>query len=179
SLSGYLNYSLNGLPFTFIISSVLEQPNLEKAIDFIKNIQHASAQNYLIGGLERIICLECSANKIQQFKSNKDARRICHTNHPLKNDDLIKPPLNPAGVITTYDRYDCLETRLQDSSKKITVDTIKNILSSHFGPICIHHTNQPNSIYTFSSVIYSLSKSPTLYITVGPPCLTEYEQIDF
>lgn len=179
SLSGYLNNSKNGLPFTFIIRSVLEQPNLEKAVDFIKNIQHASAQNYIIGGSERIICLECSANKFEQFEPNKDARRIYHTNHPLKNDDLIMPALNSTGGITTFDRFNYLETRLQDYSKKITVDTLKNILSSHFGPVCVHHTNQPNSGYTFSSVIYSLSLPPTLYMTVGPPCLTEYEKFEF
>lgn len=179
SLSNHLNNSPNGLPFTFIIRSVLEQPTLEKAVEFMNKIQHASAQNYIIGGSEQVICLECSANKIIQFEPYKDARRIYHANHPLENDDLIMPPLKPTGVITSYDRFKYLETRLRDSSKKITIDTIKNILSSHFGPVCVHHNNQPLSGYTYSSVIYSLSTPPSLYITVGPPCLTEYELFEF
>lgn len=179
SLSSHLKNSPQGLPFTFIIRSILEQPNLEKAIEFIKKIQHASAQNYIIGGLERVVCLECSATKIVQFEPFKDARIIYHTNHPLKNDDLMIPPLKLMDVGTTHNRFNYLETRLMDSSKKITVDTIKNILSSHFGPVCVHHTNQPNSGYTFSSVIYSLTSPPTLFITVGPPCLTKYEQFEF
>lgn len=179
SLSSHLNNSPHGLPFTFIIRSVLEQPNLEKAVEFINNIHHASAQNYIIGGSERVVCLECSTNKIVQFEPYKDASRVYHTNHPLISDDLIIPPQKLMDGSTSRDRFNYLETRLQDSSKKITVNSIKNILSSHFGPLCVHHDNQPNSGYTFSSVIYSLSTPPSLHITVGPPCSTEYERFEF
>lgn len=182
SLINHLNNSPDGLPFTLIIRSILEQPNLEEAVDFIQSIQHASAQNYIIGGSEMVICLECSANKISQYEPFKDVRdfhRVYHTNHPLENDDQIIPPLKNKGIITTYDRFNYLASRLRDSSKKINVDSIKHILSSHLVPICIHHDNQPNSLYTYSSVIYSLSAQPSLYITMGPPCLTEYEKFEF
>ncbi len=179
SLSSHLNNSPKGLPFTFIIRSVLEQPDLEKAIEFINNINHASAQNYIISGSERVVCLECSANKTVQFEPYKDARRVYHTNHPLVNDDLIIPPLKLMESSTSHDRFKYLENCLKDSSKKITINTIKNILSSHFGPLCVHQDHQPNSGYTFSSVICSLSSPPSLNITVGPPCLTEYERFEF
>lgn len=179
SMSHLLNNSPNGLPFTFIIRNILEQSSLEKAVKFIYGIQHASAQNYIIGGLERIISLECSANKIIQFEPYKDARRVYHTNHPIKNDDVIIPPLKPIFISTSYDRFNYLESRLRNPSKIITVNTIKNILSSHFGPVCVHHINQPNSGYTYSSGIFVLSTPPSLYITVGPPCLTEYKRFDF
>jgi len=179
SMSNLLNNSPNGLPFTFIIRTVLEQLSLERAVEFIYNLQHASAQNYIIGDLERVISLECSANKVIQFEPYKDARRVYHTNHPIKNDDVIIPPLKPVFISTSYDRFNYLESRLRDPSKIITVDTIKNILSSHFGPVCVHHNNQPNSGYTFSSGIYELSSHPSLYITIGPPCLTIYERFKF
>jgi len=179
SLSSHLNNSPNGLPFTFIIRSVLEQPNLTKAEEFLNKIQHASAQNYIIGGLEGVICYECSANKVIQFEPYLNAQRIYHTNHALKNDDIIVPALKPTNLSTSQDRLDYLKARLKDFSKKITIDTIKNILRSHFGPICVHHNNQPNSGYTFSSVIFSLTTPPTLYLTVGPPCLKEYEEFMF
>lgn len=182
SLTNHLNNSPEGLPFTFIIRSALEQPNLEKAIKFIKKVQHASAQSYILGGSERVVCLECSANKVSQFepfKNIQDFNRVYHTNHPIENDDLIKDPWEPKGIVTTYDRFDYLKARLRDSSKKVSVDTIKHILSSHLGPVCVHHDNQPNSLYTYSSVIYSLSTPPSLYITVGPPCLTKYEKFEF
>jgi isopenicillin-N N-acyltransferase-like protein len=179
SLSGHLNNSPDGLPFTFIIRSILEQSTLEKAVEFINNIHHASAQNYIIGGSERVVCLECSANKIVQFEPYKDAHRVYHTNHPLESNDLITPPLKIMDKSTSHDRFRYLESRLRDSSKKITVDKIKNILRSHLGPVCVHHDNKPNSGYTFSSGIYILSTPPSLYITVGPPCLAEYERFEF
>ncbi|MFX0037411.1 MAG: C45 family autoproteolytic acyltransferase/hydrolase [Candidatus Hermodarchaeota archaeon] len=179
SLSNHLNNSPNGLPFTFIIRFVLEQPTVEKAIEFINNIQHASAQSYIIGGLERVACLECSANKVVEFQLYKDAHRIYHTNHPLVNNDLITPPMNNNIISTSYDRFSYLESQLHSSSKSITINTVKNILSSHFGPVCVHHNNQASSGYTFSSVIFLLSASPSLYVTVGPPCLTEYELFKF
>lgn len=180
SLISHLNNSTKGLPFTFIVRSVLEQPTLEKAVQFINTIQHASSQNYIIGGKDRVVCLECSANKVSQFEIYENARRVYHTNHPLVNDDLINPTKKRkfrSG--TTLPRFKYLESRLYDASKKVTIDTIKHILSSHFGPVCLHHNNQPLMAYTFSSVIYSLSTPPMLYITVGPPCLTKYETFMF
>ena len=61
-----LRFSTNGLPVSFIVRKVLEQSNFNNAIDFVKNIQHASGQNYIIGSPGRIISLECSANKVSQ-----------------------------------------------------------------------------------------------------------------
>ncbi len=179
SLSNHLNNSPYGLPFTFIIRSVLEQSNLADTEQFLKNIQHASAQNYIVGGKDRIICYECSANKVVQFEPFKGAQRIYHTNHPLINNDKIVPDLELTNSSTSNNRLDYLEARLKDSSKKITIETIKNILQSHFGPICVHHNNQPNSVYTYSSVIFSLTTPPALYLTIGPPCLKEYSRFTF
>ncbi|MFX0023455.1 MAG: C45 family autoproteolytic acyltransferase/hydrolase [Candidatus Hermodarchaeota archaeon] len=179
SLSSYLNNSPNGLPFTYIIRSVLEKSNLKEAEHFLKNIHHASAQNYIIGGKNRIVCYECSANKIAQFEPFKGAQRIYHTNHPLINDDKITPAVELTSPSTSNTRLDYLKARLKDLSKKVSIDTIKNILRSHIGPICVHHNNQPNSGYTYSSVIISLNTPPTLYLTIGPPCLTEYSKLTF
>ena len=89
------------------------------------------------------------------------------------------PALKLTNQSTTYNRLDYLEARLTDMAKKITINTIKNILRSHFGPVCVHHNNQPNSGYTFSSVIFLLTIPPTVYLIVGPPCLKEYEKFKF
>jgi hypothetical protein len=179
SLSSHLNNSPDGLPFTYIIRSVLEQSNLKEAEEFLKNIQHASAQNYIIGGLEGVLCYECSANNVIQFEPYENAQRVYHANHPLINDDIIVPPLELKNPSTSKDRFDYLEARLKDLSKNISIGTIKNILRSHFGPVCVHHNDQPNSGYTYSSAIFSLTTPPTLYLTIGPPCLTEYSNFMF
>lgn len=178
SLTGHLNNSIEGLPVSFIVRSVLEQSSLENAIDFINKINHASGQNYIIGDSERVICLECSANKVIQFLPYENAKFVYHTNHPLVNDDLIKTKKRHLSG-TTERRFKYLEARLNNKKNVLTVATIKNILSSHFGPVCLHHNYQPLRNYTFSSVIYELTSPPSLYITVGPPCLSEYEKFEF
>jgi len=48
-----LNHSIEGLPVAFIIRGILEQMSQEGAIKFLHEIEHASGQNYIIGGPEK------------------------------------------------------------------------------------------------------------------------------
>ena len=179
ALWSHLNSSVEGLPVNFIVRGILEQESFDKAIDFVKNIKHASAENYIIGNFEKVMDFECSANKICLFTPYSGARRVYHTNHPIVNDDFLTTPKNPDVLGTSPDRFEYLEFRLKDPSKKININTIKNILRSHFGPICVHHNFQSGIGYTQYAVIYSLKKSPELYLTIGPPCLSEFKRFKF
>jgi len=42
--------SKRGLPVAFIVRSVLEKGSFEEALCFVKAIDHASGQNYLLAG---------------------------------------------------------------------------------------------------------------------------------
>jgi isopenicillin-N N-acyltransferase-like protein len=179
SLVAPLNHSTNGLPVTFIIRSVLEQTSVEKALEFLNKIPHASGQNYMIGGYEQVVSMECSPNQVVRYLPFEGARTIFHTNHPLENDDKKRPDVKYRSGSTTFNRFRYVKNRLSDHTKKFSVDTFKYILSSHFGPVCVHHDYTPASVYTYSSVIYELTRPPTLHITIGPPCLTEYQRFDF
>lgn len=175
----FANNSIDGLPTTFIVRAVLEQPNLNTAVDFIHKIKHASAENYLIGDSEQVVDYECTANKISQYIPYEDAQRVYHTNHPLVNDDVIFPPKKPPLTSTTHNRFNYLVKRLKDPTKNITIETVKYILSSHEGSVCVHHNYQPLAGYTFCSVICSLSHSPVLHLAMGPPCSNEYKSFRF
>jgi len=172
-----LNHAVDGLPVAFLVRMVLEQPSLEKAVEFVRRVRHASGQNYVIGGLERVVSLECSANKVVEYLPYDGARRTYHTNHPLVNDDIVLPLRPRAG--TTHARFDYLDSRLRDPKKRVTVDAIKNILGSHEGPVCVHNNNQPVGGVTFMSLIYVLTKPPELHITTGPPCSSEWKTLRF
>ena len=178
-LTRSLNHCTDGLPEDFVVRAVLEQPSIDEASAFIRGIRHASGQNYMIGDEERVVSLECSANKVSQYIPYEGARRVYHTNHPLANDDLIFPYEACIGGGTTHSRLRYLESRLKDSSKPLTVETIKYLLSSHEGPICVHHNHHAGEIYTFGSLIYSLSNPPELYVAVGPPCSNDYRKLSF
>jgi predicted choloylglycine hydrolase len=174
-----LNHRTDGLPEDFVVRTVLEQPSMDEAMDFIQRVSHASGQNYIIGDEEKVTSLECSANKVSQYTPYQGARRVCHTNHPLVNDDLVFPLKTETEGGTTYSRFKYLESRLKDPASPLTVETIKYLLSSHQGPICVHHDNQAGDLYTFGSVIYSLSKPPELYLATGPPCSNDYKKLSF
>lgn len=174
-----LNSSLEGLPVSFIIRGVLEQNSLEKAIEFIKKIQHASGENYIIGDSHKVVDFECSENKICQFLLSENPRRIYHTNHPLINDDYLLPLEKPRPLETSWDRLEYLEYRLKNPSNTVSLETAKHILRSHFGPICVHQNHQPGDGYSLYAVIYALKERSELHITAGPPCLSEFEIYTF
>jgi predicted choloylglycine hydrolase len=79
--------SKDGLPVAFVVRGILKQPNLDKATDFIKKVKHASGQNYILGDAEKIVDLECSANKVSRYVPPEGDRRTCHANHALANDE--------------------------------------------------------------------------------------------
>lgn len=174
-----LNHCTDGYPVAFIVRSVLEQSNLNEAIRFVRGVKHASGQNYTIGGFEEVVSLECSASKVKNFVPHKSARRVYHTNHPLVNDDIVVPPKKRMGMGTSHARLAYLIGRLMNPSINITPETIKFILSSHEGPVCVHNNNQPGGGYTFGSLVYILSDPPELYLARGPPCQNEYEVYSF
>ena len=135
-----LNCAIDGLPEDFLVRGFLARPNLDEALAFVRGVKHASGQNYVVGGPDRVLDLECSANKICEFTAYSEANRVYHTNHPLVNDDqeyhnkrLTKMPPDILAWYknrqTTYARFESLENRLCDPSKVIDIDTIKTALS--------------------------------------------------
>ena len=70
-----LNHAADGLPVAFVHRGVLAQSTLDDAVAFIQQIKHATGQNYMIGGPQKIVTYECSANKVSQFVPPAGATR--------------------------------------------------------------------------------------------------------
>ncbi len=182
-----LDPSTDGLPVAFVVRRLLEHTKLEGAVEFIHEIKHASGQNYSIGGPDKIVAYECSANKVVRFVPYENASRIFHTNHPIVNNDqglfnkLIQKCPRKSGVDylpNTVSRCKAMEVRLDDFSKTIQIKDIKEALSSHDDPqnkVCRHGERG----YTNGSVVYELSASPVLHLAPGPPCETKYQIYTF
>jgi len=199
-----LNHAADGLPVAFIVRSVLEQPNVDKAAEFIQKIKHASGQNYIIGDAEKVVDFECSANKVCQYAPCGGASRVYHTNHAIINADkafwvssffntlanfnfLESQPNDPAhrsilggakNIFNTLSRFNFLESQLKDPLKHINPEAIRTILSSHESPVCVHNTGQPGAC-TLGSMIMVLSSPPELHLASGPPCFKEYRIFKF
>jgi len=191
ALTMTLNKSPQGLATIFIARGILYQKKLDKAIEFISNVKHASGEAYTFGDEKRAVCFEGSANKVSQFIPYPDANRVYHTNHPLTNDDIwlsldkpekIAPDIRKRlkiGITNSQTRFQTLEKRLSDMSKPVTVDRVKSILCSHDSskyPICRH--DDRGNITTFS-IIMTLSASPEMHVAAGPPCKTGYATYKF
>ena len=182
-LTEFLNSSGVGLPVVFVGRGALEQGSPEAAACFVQNVQHATAQNYTVGGPHAIWMYEASANAVRHVPTS--GTRIQHTNHPLANNDLRvsnrTPEVQERNWRRTTTRFNCIKNHLADHSHPVTVETVKGILSSHDSkdmPVCRHAGSEP--LYsTAASMIMELSSHPTLHLAQAHPCEATFEQFSF
>ena len=80
----------SGLPVAFVVRGLLERTTVEEAIGFLRDVEHASGQNYILGGPAGVYDFECSAGKVARFVPEGRKGVVYHTNHPLANDDYTE-----------------------------------------------------------------------------------------
>jgi len=184
-----LNASPDGLPAAFVVRGLLACRTEQSALDFIKDVKHASGQNYIIGAVDKVYDFEASATGVVQFTPVAGGSPVYHTNHPLANDDL-KPwwaqrtkQMTPEErrYSNSHVRFASLETRLSKSGNDIVELTIKETLrsrDSEWNPVC-RSLKSGGAIFTFGSTIMTLSGHPSLQVTYGPPDKSEYVLYSF
>ncbi|HEY8282909.1 MAG TPA: C45 family peptidase [Chloroflexota bacterium] len=176
-----LAHAYHGLPAAFIVRRVLESSTLEEAASFVREIQHASGQNYAIGGPDRIVDFECSAHKVVPF--SRGPTHVYHTNHPLVNDDQPAPAGNagatkePAGerspMSNSEQRLAYLERMVGGQEAPRTVDGVASILGARVVPINVGRDSDGDGM-TLGSLVMELSTPPVLHYAPGPPAETAY-----
>lgn len=186
-----LDYSRKGLPVAFVVRGVLRQRNFEDVERFLRSIEHASGQNYLVGAPGRIASFECSSSSVTEFTPYPDLDRTYHTNHALRNTDQRmvmerfpdKSSVERSGSPTTARRLATLETHLSSPDRSVGVQEIKTALSSREdpdGPISreARKAGEDTHIgFTFGSLIMELSTPPVLHIAAGPPSVSPYKTL--
>ncbi len=178
-----LDYSKTGIPVTFIVRGVVKQNTQEDALNFLNEIKHASGQNYIIGGPNEVYSMECSTNKIAEFRPFENSSFTYHTNHPMRNDDYSSKyleKLKKANKSVTEGLYEChriksFQDRFTEKTENISIDDIKNVLASRD-----YDAKDPvSNDWTYASVIYELSDQPKFIIAPGKPHEKEYIEIEF
>lgn len=186
-----LDYSRKGLPVAFVVRGVLRQRTFEDVERFLRSIEHASGQNYLVGAPGRVASFECSSSSVAEFKPYADLDRTYHTNHALRNNNQRiaaeqlpgKTPIERSGSPTTARRLATLEAHLSSPNASIGVQEIKQVLSSREdpeGPISreARRAGEDRHIgFTFGSLIMELSAPPVLHLAAGPPSLSPYKTL--
>jgi isopenicillin-N N-acyltransferase-like protein len=186
-----LDHRADGLPVAFVNRGILERTTHDAAVKFLHDIRHASGQNYIIGGRRKASAHECSANKVSRFEPYEGAIRLYHTNHPLANDDQdiykewlesVKDRWQPKHPNNSDIRFMSLEKRLKNPMMPITIDSIKEMLSSKDdlqNPVCNEKRADSGGVFTAGCLIMDLSEKPVLHLAPGPPCTTNFRTYSF
>lgn len=184
-----LNYCRDGLAEDFVVRGLLSRPSLNEGLDFMRGVKHASGQNYTIGApRSRAYNLECSANKVSEYRPVVGKDRVYHTNHPLANDDqsfyrqmastVPEEDLPSLYHGTSYLRLPIIESGFGASVVPPTIQTIKDVFSTH--PVCRHGELEGRyDHYTIGCLIMELTDSPRLHVAAGPPCSTPFQTFCF
>jgi hypothetical protein len=181
-----LDNAPSGLPVAFVVRGALGRRTRDAAAWFVRTVRHASGQAYSIGDRERIVCLECSANRVVPFVDADNPGRFVHTNHPLANDDLglIGAWMRQHGQVTPPNsrvRYDCARERIKDQMRPVDVATLKALLSSHDSkehPICCH-LDPDRGAFTAACTIFELGALSRMHIAGNPPCERPFDVMGF
>lgn len=161
----YIN--LEGLPVTFVIRTVLEKTNFEEAIGFLQEVQHAKAQNYILGDSIRAESWECFDGTAVNFTPSENATITYHTN--------IYLGLKHRSNSTYCSRLTTMRDELEKRNYSIQLSDIKEILRS-----TKWNAGRPIShAFTYGSTIMELSKNPVLYIAPDQPDKATYLRFDF
>jgi len=185
-----LDHSDRGLPVAAVMRGVLGHDDPTSAAAFVNSINHASGQNYVIGGPGEVMSLECSATSVAPYA---DGARLCHTNHPLSNTDTAHyrtrtgksadETLDFTGT-NSMARMASIESRLIAPGQTVDLDSCKAALASEddpANPIARRlDTDKPNIIgYTAGTVIYELSDQSALHFAAGPASVTPFQSYKF
>lgn len=176
----------DGLPVAFVARSLLEKTSFDEAVAFLHNVDHASGQNFTVSTIDRVGAFECSPGKVAEYRARPDGLRVCHTNHPLANNDTASFEALDAsnswarGYGNTCSRLASIAARTVHREGSIGLVDLKEALRAKDdpdNPVCRDlSTNTQASViaYTAGSMVYELSDTPKLHLAAGPPSESEF-----
>jgi len=174
-----LAYSPKGLPVAFALRGILRQKSYEEAVHFLREMQPAAPQNYVIGGPNEAAGFERSASRMVEFKPFAGAGFTYHTNHPVVNDDfnpkfiaaLKKKGLTLGEYQARCQRFKFLGETFKDDASALDVAVLKRVFADRQSGI--------NNEGTYGCTIMVLGAHPELHIAPGRPDTVPFEVLDF
>jgi sugar phosphate isomerase/epimerase len=174
-----LAYSPKGLPVAFVLRGILRQRTYEEAVRFLKEMQPAASQNYVIGGPGQAAGFERSAGRMVEFRPFEGADFTYHTNHPVVNDDynprftaeLKKKGLTLEEYQSRCRRFKFLSETFKDNTAILDVPVQKRVFADRKSGI--------NNEGTYGCTIMVLDDQPELRIAPGRPDEAPFEVLGF
>jgi predicted choloylglycine hydrolase len=182
---GDLNGASDGLPVAFVSRSLLKQSRFDDAAGFLRQVRHASGQNYILSDGRQIGDFECSTDHAVAFAPAGAAPGcVWHTNHALANRDRCPPSTSEAAERArhnTRQRMSALDRRLQGREGPLDQAAVRDALASRDDP------NNPISVttesadrrdsgfFTFASVMWDIGPEIIARVAPGAPPEAEYQ----
>ncbi|MEM6581324.1 MAG: C45 family peptidase [Pseudomonadota bacterium] len=177
-----LRAARTGLPVAFVMRRFLEHTDFDEACAFLRDAPHASGQNYLVSAPGCVRSFECAAGAVVEYQPTEDCSRVCHTNHPLVNQNTNSVVRAAAAQASTHARMASIYARLGRTGVEVSLSAVKAALSAHDDPQCpvsrLGDYGDALIGYTLASSIYELGDTPKLHIAAGPPCQTDWREVD-
>jgi len=175
-----LRADIAGVPIFAIYRLLLESRTLAEAIATIGRLPHASGLNWVMGDPNGVAMYERSAGEVVKYGPDDPSRPIYHTNHPIRNCDVVGEVGRRPGR-STYLRFAALHERLSALGEPLSIPAIKTILAGRDDPDYPVSrgggTNEEdeNIGFTLACCIFELAAGrPRLHIASGPPHLCEF-----
>lgn len=174
-----LAYSPKGLPVDFIVRGILRQRSFGQAVKFLRDVQPAAPQTYVIGGPDEAAVFERSAGKMSGFVPFAGAEFSYHTNHPLINDDfnprfpeaLKREAMTLESYQALCPRFNFLGRLLKDNTAAIDLGSLQELFKNRASGI--------NNAGTYGCTIMVLGERPELYISPGRPDEAPFQVLGF
>lgn len=151
---------------------------------FLRDVRHASGQNYMAGDRKSLVSLECSAGDVAAAPLF-GGDRIWHTNHPLANSDRVEAGVDLSGTPESRGRLATLARRLDGAAAAaLNLDLARAALSARDDPTApVSIESGPGDPLTASmtigAVIYELAATVRLHVTAGPPSRESWRTFSF
>ena len=175
-----LRADVAGVPIFAIYRLLLESRSLAEAVTTIERLPHASGLNWVMGDPRGVGMYERSAGAVVKYGPDDPALPVYHTNHPLKNCDVVGEAGRRPGR-STYLRFAALHERISLLDKPLDIPAIKAILRGQDDPDypvsrAGGRNEEDEAIgFTLASCIFELDATePRLHVASGPPHLCNF-----
>lgn len=167
-----------GLPVAFVTRGALSRATTAQAAGFLRQVPHASGQNYQLGGRESARTFECSTGGAAELAFLSG--RSLHTNHPLACNNYREDG-DSAGSDDSRGRLESLRADLSRSRLDVPgIEDVKKALAA-----C--RTDRAVSIVpdsggslitsmTVGAVIYQIGVNMQFSVCAGPPSVENWRE---
>jgi isopenicillin-N N-acyltransferase-like protein len=171
-----------GVPHSVIMREVLQQSNLENAVEAIERASRAVSLNYLIADETGRACnVEATPSGCDKWFAKNGV--LVHTNHILSRNLAFRKDMVLASGISfgldTEFRYGRMSDLVESNAGNVTLTRMFDFLrdhSNHPSSIC-RHPNPAEPLATRSRTMDSLVMVPAkreMWIAHGNPCENEF-----